>query len=374
MSRFGPLFHAAAADAQRKLAADFRRAPLGRLFREISRRGRSQRGAEAAMRVLHRVGGRPEAVRYMMGQRLGDISMLIERYARRGDAGGDLVRQWLESLGEPGQILLALSEARAGLPGTSQAGLLRSAIALIRAMGGEVLPDPQWSVFGPDPRATEAAWEYLRRTGELQRLQDELGGDEVPQEAVPRPRAERQVTVHGPGGVQNLAEDHPAVTGEFVPVASSNVHSVAYDADTATLYVRFLDSFYNKATKDYVRQGPGPIYAYYNVPPEMFLDMLHASSKGGWVWDHLRIRGTLSGHQRDYALVGIVRGYVPRKATFAPTEPRNLQGGAYAEMWVPRQVQDMSGQWISSKKPLEVVRTFRPTGPIPPGKAGLFGI
>jgi hypothetical protein len=39
---------------------------------------------------------------------------------------------------------------------------------------------------------------------------------------------------------------------------------------------------------------------------------------GSWVWDALRIRGTVSGHQKDYELVGIMGNYVPRKATVRP--------------------------------------------------------
>ncbi len=52
---------------------------------------------------------------------------------------------------------------------------------------------------------------------------------------------------------------------EMIPVTSSNLASVGYDEDSLTLRVEFLN---------------GTLYDYYNVPKEVFLDLLNATSKG----------------------------------------------------------------------------------------------
>ena len=51
----------------------------------------------------------------------------------------------------------------------------------------------------------------------------------------------------------------------MVPVSSSNLESVGYNAETLTLYVRFIG---------------GGIYSYANVPDDVFNDLLNAASKG----------------------------------------------------------------------------------------------
>jgi hypothetical protein len=101
-------------------------------------------------------------------------------------------------------------------------------------------------------------------------------------------------------------------------VKSSNVYSYAYEfekADTVILYVTFL--FWAKGVKPEDRKGPGSSYAYYNVPRATLNAFASAaeSSAGRAVWDYLRIRGTIYGHQVPYRLVQSVGDYVPRKAT-----------------------------------------------------------
>ena len=115
----------------------------------------------------------------------------------------------------------------------------------------------------------------------------------------------------------------PVVTGEMILVSSSNVHSLGFDlkpgeATLGTLKVRF------KQGKD---STAGPLYYYFNVPTMKFREFQKAKSKGEWVWDKLRVRGTVSGHRYDYKLAGITGGYVPRKAT----------AGAGGEFFIRRQ-------------------------------------
>lgn len=157
-------------------------------------------------------------------------------------------------------------------------------------------------------------------------------------------------------GVRAMPADHPLVTGDMVPVESSNVHSVGYDLEHRLLYVRYLDA----------AGRAGPLYGYHDVMPDEFLDFLDAPSKGRWVWDHLRERGTVAGYRKAYFLAGITRGYVPRHAVLAQA------AGGLAEVYRPRTA-FVGGRWRESRLPLRVVRTLqvvKPPGPVRLQRAG----
>lgn len=117
----------------------------------------------------------------------------------------------------------------------------------------------------------------------------------------------------------------PLFTGEMIPVDSSNVHSIGFLLEgveqgqpsqgailhtlKGTLLVRYL------ATRgDGIRSGPGPLYEYQDVPATLFMDFQRASSKGIWVWDHLRVRGTVAGHRYAYNFAGSEDSNIPRQA------------------------------------------------------------
>lgn len=108
-------------------------------------------------------------------------------------------------------------------------------------------------------------------------------------------------------------EYYPMIEGP-IDVVSSNVHSFSYEhrlngPGPGNLLVRFL----GYAGK--VRQGPGALYRYKNVPYEIFQAFKTAVSKGKFVWDELRVRGTVSGHVYDYELEGLGNlDRVPRQA------------------------------------------------------------
>lgn len=127
-------------------------------------------------------------------------------------------------------------------------------------------------------------------------------------------------------------EYKPAVEGPIL-VESSNVHSIAYEFNLANstqpgnLLVRFLGG----TSKN--RTGPGAMYSYKSVPYEIFKAFKIAASKGGFVWDELRVRGTVSGHQFDYQLADLGEmSHVPRQAGFKTGQtgefymPRNFRG------------------------------------------------
>lgn len=143
---------------------------------------------------------------------------------------------------------------------------------------------------------------------------------------------------------------------EFIDCSrqSSNVFGFQYDYKKKLLYVAFQGHQLNQGalsrgrvkrggrmgrdqnigtpgrTVTGARGGRGATYAYHGVPSKIFDLMRQAASKGKFVWDHLRVRGTIYGHQYRYTLVqGQVQPknggvYIPRKATRGGYKSRSL--------------------------------------------------
>lgn len=156
-----------------------------------------------------------------------------------------------------------------------------------------------------------------------------------------------------PGDVSEYGEEI------FTP-QSSNVFSFSYyrqpGARNGTLYVTYKANSINPGsitsgtttrggrksrTQNFGQLGRtvrgkknerGPMYAYLNVPPIVFTGMKSAVSKGKFVWDKLRIRGTIYGHRFQYTLVqaqvtpglGSAGVYIPRKATSKGFRTRSI--------------------------------------------------
>lgn len=151
---------------------------------------------------------------------------------------------------------------------------------------------------------------------------------------------------------QGYPDEQPFFSDEFLAPTSSNVYSFQYFRRprdrTGILYVTFKAHslqatgmvggparFRGGRKQLYGIPGqvhghsrtnePGPTYAYFSVSPSLFTRMKQAHSKGKFVWDELRVRGTIWGHKYRYSLVvgqlvNNVPGmsgsqYVPRKAT-----------------------------------------------------------
>lgn len=73
---------------------------------------------------------------------------------------------------------------------------------------------------------------------------------------------------------------------------SSNVRAFWYDIEQKLLYIQFKD----QSTYEYGARMRG-------VSPEFAMSLYRAKSKGSWVWDNLRVRGTKLGARVDYVLV-----------------------------------------------------------------------
>ena len=76
-------------------------------------------------------------------------------------------------------------------------------------------------------------------------------------------------------------------------VMSSNVAMVQFFPDQGKMMVEFLA----KGNK------PASAYLYSQISYNEALSFLQSQSKGGWVWDNLRIRGTKSGHKKPYVKI-----------------------------------------------------------------------
>jgi hypothetical protein len=152
-----------------------------------------------------------------------------------------------------------------------------------------------------------------------------------PPESPPRP------PVGMPGGeefddVELLGRDASYHRGDWAAVmagmrltpGSTNVFGYYFEFESRTqgiLYVTFLAVGVGGK-----RSGPGQTYAYYDVPGRKYHQFARASdaSAGGAVWDYLRIRGTIAGHQHNYRLIQSHGDYVPRKATPLGFRTRNV--------------------------------------------------
>lgn len=105
------------------------------------------------------------------------------------------------------------------------------------------------------------------------------------------------------------------MAGMRLTPGSTNVFGYYFEFESRTqgiLYVTFMAQLPGGK-----RGGPGTTYAYYDVPGRKYHQFAKASdsSAGGAVWDYLRVRGTVAGHQHNYRLIQSHGDYVPRKAT-----------------------------------------------------------
>ena len=82
--------------------------------------------------------------------------------------------------------------------------------------------------------------------------------------------------------------------GQWLPVKSSNVAAIQYDGERSRLQIEFLDK----------GKGPG-FYGYDDVSIREAEFLARSGSKGGWVWDNLRVRGTVFGWKKPYQFLSM---------------------------------------------------------------------
>jgi len=347
------LFDLAASTVRRAAVEQFRRSTYGQLVNEVGNASKLPQRVqpEAFGRLVdkyqHRV--RPEQLaREVTGLDFGKFVRQVERYAKGGGAEQAIVGQLLKQWGPAGQLIKSLIGSGALGKGSLQREL-DAATKLLESFGHLVIPPKGSPTVGQMRQGAEGLIDYLETQGyEVKKRipqapaeEEELpeGGKVLPFGISPKTASgqPRQVVdLPGDDGTVRVRVDDPLVTGEFISVDSSNVHSIAYDVENALLYVRYLAP----AGPDEERTQPGSLYQYRNISPLQFQQFQRASSKGRWVWDNLRIRGTVSGHRTSWALVGIMNGYVPRQATY-------MGGGQ--EWYIRRKLYMGKGRWAQSQ-------------------------
>jgi hypothetical protein len=160
------------------------------------------------------------------------------------------------------------------------------------------LPKDFLGIEGVQPTGEEEGWEVFEPTPEGEPPQ------EAPEEATAEPAAEPtpEPSELSPQSVEAYFFLHE---GDTVACKSSNVKEIRYDKKTQQLYVTYLN---------------GRKYEYDTISPQqalMFFDVRNDgdrrdpsipcgfeghpdASPGHWVWQNLRIRGTVKGHKVPY--------------------------------------------------------------------------
>lgn len=334
--------------------------PIGRLASEVDRVARTGAATKATAERLRRQldqlaagASRSAVARTAVARQIEEI----ERYAR-GQGG---LWNWL------GQKLGPVADTIRGLlkPGgeRSEARDVAAAAELLNALGVSTdgARGRRVSVQSDDPKAKADAERVLRGLGfDIQDAPDASPRPRPKPTVLPRDRVRPALPPDEHSGMVRkmlggmfvyFRPDDPIITGEMIPVKSSNVHSIGFiwndeRPTDGTLKVRFLDSSGGKKTG----KG-GATYHYYDVHPRVFIEFQKASSKGKFVWDKLRVRGTVSGHQYRYRLARLgSSGYVPRQATRIGNK----------EWYLQRSVQAADGRTLKSALKDRMIRQLTP--------------
>lgn len=107
---------------------------------------------------------------------------------------------------------------------------------------------------------------------------------------------------------------------------SSNVQWMQYDIENGSLYIEYIKN--------------GCTYRYWPVNEDEAKNCFLTASKGGWVWDRLRIRTTNLGHRKNYMLTGqSMNGAMPKwTGTAASIQSHDQQVGVESLSGGPHQV------------------------------------
>lgn len=250
----------------------------------------------------------------------------IQRLARTQQ--NSLVNQVLSVMGEPGQLIQSWLRGREGSQSLNPikneiqnainilgqfAGELQDVQLTPEQAGGNRLPD--WVEGKNTPKSPSSPAGKASGSGGGGRS----GGGSADGYSGPHPnvqvRPDGQWEVRAPGYQRILDPKDPVLTGEMRGVTSSNVFSIGFDFNfDYPLKSKLIIRYKQKDRKGGKGTVGGSTYEYQNIHPDWFSDLVAAGSKGRWVWDQLRIRGTVAGHQYPYNLVRAAQGYLPRRA------------------------------------------------------------
>ena len=204
--------------------------------------------------------------------------------------------------------------------------------ALLRPFGQSLTPEIE--------KEAEAAAQLLKEF-EGGREPVDLGDQKPPWM---RARPEYRISSNPPPDDDDWREpaDPRTLMEPWIKVQSSNVYAISYrhpmgHSGPGDLLVTFLGG----DSKN--RHGAGASYAYKNVRYEVFQAFKAAASKGKFVWDELRVRGTVSGHQYEYDIEAIGNlEAVPRQAATR----RGMAGEHYVQRTLNGQRSTLPNQQV----------------------------
>jgi hypothetical protein len=240
----------------------------------------------------------------------GHAAMDVARYAK-----GGFLTAILGELGPIGQVIDFVRGLRSNT-GDATSKQVADAIDLLKAHGYEIAP--------PGPARGAG-------TGSPPPSPPRHGGFDIGAEPPESGGGLHGLVRAGTGGPGLPVGTFPGglyVPMELVP-GSSNVYAIGYTEDTLTMRVEYLAPTINAEslrgrghrgtgrvrgrlhkTVMRARHGPGPLYDYHGVPRGVFINIRMSASKGTAIWDNLRVRGTVYGHQYDYELVAGAKSLV----------------------------------------------------------------
>lgn len=339
-----PLFGSFGEWSRRQAREDWRRSDAYKLQREIQEALATPRRAMTSVNRFADLLGRfgrhgfsPGTIKMARGLEFKDMVREVVRYQMAGGESLRLVGELLGALGPLGRLIGSMIGPRVGIRRTGIDAEIESAVRFLQAYAPDKLAPQYRNVqSGVVSDSIESAIATLQAAGyEVTapgaKPKRSLTDDPVTSaeqmfypQGTPKTtktgEARRIIELDVDGAPRRFPANHPIVTKEMVTdFSSSNVHGFSYDIDTSTLYVRYQAA-------ERFGKGPGSLYAYSHVTPEKFLRMYNAPSKGTWLWDEVRIRGTWSGHRHDYRLVAIRNSYVPRKAVYVGGGVEEFQG------------------------------------------------
>lgn len=134
------------------------------------------------------------------------------------------------------------------------------------------------------------------------------------------------------------------LNGQPVTVVSSNVSIISYDNENNILYIQFKN---------------GNTYAYYDINTEEAKEFYLAPSKGTQVWDTLRVRGTIFGYKKEYALVDGISSKPPvyrERQSWSEEHGQIPPSGEIPQSWLEGKGPYSPG-WLQSKQSGESVKT-----------------
>lgn len=118
--------------------------------------------------------------------------------------------------------------------------------------------------------------------------------------------------------------------GQWLPVESTNVAALQYNPEKSELTVEYKN---------------GGIYQYQNVSIREADSFARAMSKGGWVWDHLRLRGkgNFWAFRKPYQFISGVSAYQPQwmrkksiRLLHGKVGSEGLRNKSWAKILMPR--------------------------------------